>query len=69
MESDEHAKQFVTLDIPEPTTTTAATGNQLNFLPTNYDFNTSASNDSSTNDATGLGYGNQGSFSMGFIGM
>lgn len=74
MDSDEHSRQqhqFVSLDLPEtmPTTTTTAS-NQLDFLPTNYDYNTTLTGGESKlpgDSTSGLNYNSQ-NFNMGFIG-
>lgn len=73
---DEHARQqqqqqqFVSLDLPETMPTTTAASNQLDFLPTNYDYNTTLTGGESKlpgDSASGLNYNSQ-NFNMGFIG-
>lgn len=64
----EQTKQFVSLDLPE--TMPMSSSNQLDFLPTNYDYNTSPSGSTKPGESNdgGINYSNQAGFSMGFIG-
>lgn len=58
----EHEKQFVALDIPDSMPVYEGSSNQLNFLPTNYDYTTT---DSKPHEHGGS---SQSNFNMGFIG-
>lgn len=64
----ENTKQFVSLDLPETMPTSSS--NQLDFLPTNYDYSTSPSGSTKPGESSdaGMNYSNQTGFSMGFIG-